>query len=94
MLLFVKICLSIFPFDVWDKLWVLIRQVPEYLYYFNLVEGQTRTIPVKLFQNLFTGFAREVVSIIFYSLFSSSSAERNGLSSSGKESKKHSCQIM
>ena len=22
-------CLSIFPFDVWDKLWVLIRSVPE-----------------------------------------------------------------
>ena len=29
MLLFVTICLSIFPFDVWDKLWVLIRSVPE-----------------------------------------------------------------
>ena len=28
-LLFVKICLSIFLFDVWDKLWVLIRPVPE-----------------------------------------------------------------
>ena len=27
-LLFVKICLSVFPFDVWDKLWVLIRPVP------------------------------------------------------------------
>ena len=25
---FVKICLSIFPFDVWDKLWILIRPVP------------------------------------------------------------------
>ena len=25
----VKICLSIFPNDVWDKLWVLIRPVPE-----------------------------------------------------------------
>ena len=24
-LLFVKICLAIFPFDVWDTLWVLIR---------------------------------------------------------------------
>ena len=23
------ICLSIFPFDVWDKHWVLIRSVPE-----------------------------------------------------------------
>ena len=22
-------CLSIFPFDVWEKLWVLIRSVPE-----------------------------------------------------------------
>ena len=29
MLLFVKIGLSIFPFDVWDKVWVLIRPVPE-----------------------------------------------------------------
>ena len=28
-LLFVKICLSIFLLDVWDKLWVLIRPVPE-----------------------------------------------------------------
>ena len=28
-LLFVKIGLSIFSFDVWDKLWVLIRPVPE-----------------------------------------------------------------
>ena len=28
-LLSVKICLSIFPFDVWDKLWVLTRPVPE-----------------------------------------------------------------
>ena len=28
-LLFVKICLFIFPFDVWDKFWVLIRPVPE-----------------------------------------------------------------
>ena len=28
-LLFVGMCLSIFPFDVWDKLWVLIRLVPE-----------------------------------------------------------------
>ena len=28
-LLFVKMCLSIFSFDVWDKLWVLIRSVPE-----------------------------------------------------------------
>ena len=28
-LLFVGMCLSIFPFDVWDKLWVLIRSVPE-----------------------------------------------------------------
>ena len=27
-LLFVKICLPIFPFDVWDKLLVLIRPVP------------------------------------------------------------------
>ena len=27
--LFVKICLSVFLFDVWDKLWVLIRPVPE-----------------------------------------------------------------
>ena len=26
---FVKIYLSIFPFDVWDKLWLLIRPVPE-----------------------------------------------------------------
>ena len=25
----VGMCLSIFPFDVWDKLWVLIRSVPE-----------------------------------------------------------------
>ena len=28
-LLFVGRCLSIFPFDVWDKLWVLILSVPE-----------------------------------------------------------------
>ena len=28
-LLFVKICLSIFSFDVWDRLWVRIRPVPE-----------------------------------------------------------------
>ena len=28
-LLFVGMCLSIFPFDIWDKLWVLIRSVPE-----------------------------------------------------------------
>ena len=30
-LLFVGMCLPIFPFDVWDsgKLWVLIRLVPE-----------------------------------------------------------------
>ena len=28
-LLLVKTCLSIFPFDVWDKLWVLYRPVPE-----------------------------------------------------------------
>ena len=28
-LLFVKICLSVFPFGVWDGLWVLIRSVPE-----------------------------------------------------------------
>ena len=28
-LLFVKICLSVYPFDVWDGLWVLIRPVPE-----------------------------------------------------------------
>ena len=28
-LLFVKICVSVFPFDVWDGLWVLIRPVPE-----------------------------------------------------------------
>ena len=28
-LLFVKICLPIFLFDVWDKLWVRIRSVPE-----------------------------------------------------------------
>ena len=28
-LLFVKICLTVFPFDVWDGLWVLIRPVPE-----------------------------------------------------------------
>ena len=28
-LLFVNICLSIFPFDVWDRLWVLIRPVSE-----------------------------------------------------------------
>ena len=28
-LLFVKTCLSIFPFDVWYKLCVLILQVPE-----------------------------------------------------------------
>ena len=27
--LFVKICLSVFPFDVWDGLWVLIWSVPE-----------------------------------------------------------------
>ena len=27
--LFVKICLFIFPFNVWDKLSVLIRPVPE-----------------------------------------------------------------
>ena len=26
---FVKICLSIFPFNVWDGLWVQIRPVPE-----------------------------------------------------------------
>ena len=26
---FVGMCLSIFLFDVWDKLWVLIRSVPE-----------------------------------------------------------------
>ena len=25
----VGMCLSIRPFDVWDKLWVLIRSVPE-----------------------------------------------------------------
>ena len=28
-LLFVNICLSVFPFDVWDGLWVLIRPVRE-----------------------------------------------------------------
>ena len=28
-LLFVKICLSVFPFDVWGGLWVLIWPVPE-----------------------------------------------------------------
>ena len=28
-LLFVKICSSIFPFDVWDGLWVLIRPISE-----------------------------------------------------------------
>ena len=28
-LLFVKIYLSVFPFDIWDGLWVLIRPVPE-----------------------------------------------------------------
>ena len=28
-LLFERMCLSIFPFDVLDKLWVLIRSVPE-----------------------------------------------------------------
>ena len=28
-LLFVGMCLSTFPFDVWDKLWVLIRSVPQ-----------------------------------------------------------------
>ena len=28
-LLFVEMCLSIVPFDVWDKLWVLIRSVSE-----------------------------------------------------------------
>ena len=28
-LLFVRICLSVFPFDVWDKLRVLIRSIPE-----------------------------------------------------------------
>ena len=28
-LLLIKICLSIFPFDVRDKLWVLIWPVPE-----------------------------------------------------------------
>ena len=28
-LLFVEICLSIFPFDVWDKIGVLSRPVPE-----------------------------------------------------------------
>ena len=28
-LLFVQLCLAIFPFDVWDKLWVLIQPVPE-----------------------------------------------------------------
>ena len=27
--LFVKICLFVVPFDVWDGLWVLIRPVPE-----------------------------------------------------------------
>ena len=27
-LLFVEICLSVFPFDVWDRLWILIRPVP------------------------------------------------------------------
>ena len=27
--LFVGMCLSIFPFHVWDKLWVLFRSVPE-----------------------------------------------------------------
>ena len=27
-LLFVGMCLSIFSFDVWDKLWVRIRSVP------------------------------------------------------------------
>ena len=26
---FVKICLPILPFNVWDKLWLLIRPVPE-----------------------------------------------------------------
>ena len=31
-LLFLKICLSTFPFDVWDKLWVLIGQLLKYLY--------------------------------------------------------------
>ena len=36
--LFVGMPLSIFPFDVWDKLWVLIRSVPEesLLIYFTL----------------------------------------------------------
>ena len=28
-LLIVGMCLLIFPFDVWDKLWVMIRPVPE-----------------------------------------------------------------
>ena len=27
--LFFNICLSMFPFHVWDKLWVLIRPMPE-----------------------------------------------------------------
>ena len=36
-LLFVGMCLSIFPFDVGNKLWVLMRSVPEVslLIYFN-----------------------------------------------------------
>ena len=28
--LFGKVCLSVFAFNVWDELWVLIRPVPEF----------------------------------------------------------------
>ena len=35
--MFVKICLSIFLFDVWDMLWVLIRLVPEVSLLISLV---------------------------------------------------------
>ena len=34
-LLFVKTCLSVFPFDDWDKLWVLIRSFPEVSLHIN-----------------------------------------------------------
>ena len=34
--LFIKICLSIFPVDVWDKLTVLIRPVSGVFFYLNL----------------------------------------------------------
>ena len=38
--LFVKICLSIFPFDVWDRLWVLIRPVPEVSFLLQFINSK------------------------------------------------------